>query len=42
MAFCIAGMYVGDCTVSNPESVDVSYPSFISDMNHVGAKITTV
>jgi 3-phosphoshikimate 1-carboxyvinyltransferase len=39
MAFCIAGMYVGDCTVSNPESVDVSYPSFISDMNHVGAKI---
>jgi len=33
---------VGDCTVSNPESVDVSYPSFISDMNHVGAKITTV
>ncbi len=42
MAFCIAGMYVGDCTVSNPESVDVSYPSFISDMNHVGAKISTV
>lgn len=42
MAFCIAGMYVGDCMVSNPESVDVSYPSFISDMNHVGAKITVV
>jgi len=42
MAFCIAGMYIGDCVVSNPESVDVSYPSFISDMNHVGAKITTV
>ncbi len=42
MAFCIAGMYVGDCTVSNPESVDVSYPSFISDMNQVGAKITTL
>lgn len=42
MAFCIAGMYVGDCTVSNPESVDVSYPSFISDMNHVGAKLSTV
>lgn len=42
MAFCIAGMYVGDCVVSNPESVDVSYPSFISDMNHVGAKITVV
>lgn len=41
MAFCIAGMYVGNCTVSDPESVDVSYPSFVSDMNHVGAKITT-
>jgi 3-phosphoshikimate 1-carboxyvinyltransferase len=42
MAFCIAGMYIGNCVVSNSESVDVSYPSFISDMNHVGAKITTV
>lgn len=39
MAFCIAGMYVGECTVSNPESVDVSYPNFISDMNNVGGKI---
>lgn len=39
MAFCIASMYVGNCSVSNPESVDVSYPSFISDMNGVGAKI---
>ena len=39
MAFCIAGMYVGDCTVSNPESVDVSYPNFISDMNNVGGRI---
>lgn len=39
MAFCIAGMYVGNCTVSDPESVDVSYPSFIEDMNRVGAKI---
>jgi 3-phosphoshikimate 1-carboxyvinyltransferase len=41
MAFCIAGMYVGGCTVSDPESVDVSYPNFVDDMNHVGAKITT-
>jgi 3-phosphoshikimate 1-carboxyvinyltransferase len=41
MAFCIAAMYVGNCTVSDPESVDVSYPDFISDMNHVGAKIST-
>ena len=39
MAFCIAGMYVGDCTVSNPESVSISYPNFISDMNKVGGKI---
>ena len=39
MAFCIAGMFVGDCTVSNPESVDISYPNFISDMNKVGGKI---
>ncbi|MEM2159864.1 MAG: 3-phosphoshikimate 1-carboxyvinyltransferase [Candidatus Nitrosotenuis sp.] len=42
MAFCIAGMYVGNCTVTDPESVDVSYPSFVSDMNRVGAKITTI
>jgi len=41
MAFCIAGMYVGNCTVSNPESIDVSYPNFISDMNKVGGKIIT-
>ncbi|MFY9299743.1 MAG: 3-phosphoshikimate 1-carboxyvinyltransferase [Candidatus Nitrosotenuis sp.] len=41
MAFCIAAMYVGDCTVSNPESVDVSYPNFIADMNRVGAQIST-
>jgi 3-phosphoshikimate 1-carboxyvinyltransferase len=41
MAFCIAAMYVGGCTVSNPESVDVSYPNFIADMNRVGAQIST-
>lgn len=41
MAFCIAAMYVGNCTVSDPESVDVSYPNFIADMNRVGAKILT-
>jgi len=39
MAFCIAGMYVGDCTVSDPESVNVSYPNFIEEMNSIGAKI---
>ena len=39
MAFCIAGMYVGGCTVSDPESVNVSYPNFIEEMNSLGAKI---
>ena len=39
MAFCIAGMYVGNCTVSDPESVEVSYPNFISDMKRAGSKI---
>jgi len=39
MAFCIAGMYVGNCTVSDPESVNVSYPNFITDFNRVGGKI---
>jgi 3-phosphoshikimate 1-carboxyvinyltransferase len=42
MAFCIAGMFVGGCTVSDPESVDVSYPTFIQDMNKIGAKILSV
>lgn len=42
MAFCIAAMYVGGCTVSDPESVDVSYPTFVDDMNSVGAKISFV
>jgi 3-phosphoshikimate 1-carboxyvinyltransferase len=39
MAFCIAGMYVGNCTVTDPESVKVSYPNFIEEMNRMGAKI---
>ena len=37
MAFSIAGMFVGDCTVSDPDSVKVSYPEFIADMKNVGA-----
>ena len=40
MAFCIAGMYVGDCTVTDPESVKVSYPNFIEEMKKIGAKIS--
>ncbi|MEX0657105.1 MAG: 3-phosphoshikimate 1-carboxyvinyltransferase [Nitrosopumilaceae archaeon] len=39
MAFCIAGIYVGNCTVSDPESIDVSYPNFISDLKRIGGKI---
>ena len=39
MAFSIAGMYVGNCTVSDPESVKISYPNFISEMKRVGCKI---
>lgn len=39
MAFCIAGMYVGNCTVSDPESVKVSYPNFVEEMKRLGAKI---
>jgi len=39
MAFCIAGMYVGNCTVTDPESVKVSYPNFVEEMNRMGAKI---
>ena len=37
MAFSIVGMFVGDCTVSDPDSVKVSYPEFITDMKNVGA-----
>ena len=40
MAFCIAGMYVGGCTVSDPESVTVSYPNFIEEMQSIGAEIS--
>ena len=39
MAFCISGMYVGNCTVTDHESVAVSYPDFIDEMNKLGAKI---
>ncbi|MFB5620833.1 MAG: 3-phosphoshikimate 1-carboxyvinyltransferase, partial [Nitrosopumilus sp.] len=39
MAFCIAGMYVGNCTVTDPESVIVSYPNFVEEMKRMGANI---
>ena len=39
MAFAIVGMFIGECTVSDPDSVKVSYPEFISDLVNTGAKI---
>ena len=42
MAFCIAGFFVGDCTVSDPESVGVSYPDFIPEMAKIGAQIKSI
>ena len=42
MAFCIAGMFIGDCTVTDPESIKISYPNFIEEMNGLGAKIQTL
>ena len=42
MAFCIASMFVGNCTVTDPESVDVSYPTFVADMNKIGGKINII
>ena len=40
MAFSIAGMFVGNCTVSDPDAVKVSYPGFISELVNTGAKIS--
>jgi len=42
MAFCICGMHVGGCEVTNPESVEVSYPNFISDITNIGGNIIQV
>ena len=42
MAFSIVGMYIGDCTVTDPDSIQVSYPNFISDMKNSGAQIINV
>ena len=42
MAFCIAGTYIGDCVVTDSKSVEVSYPSFIQEMNRLGAKIEII
>ena len=42
MAFSIAAMRIGDCVVTDPDSVEVSYPNFISDMENCGARISIV
>jgi len=39
MAFCICGMHIGGCEVTNPDSVEVSYPNFISDLSKIGGNI---
>ena len=39
MAFCIVGMHVGNCTITDPESIDISYPGFIKEMKNCGADI---
>lgn len=40
MAFSIVGMFIGNCIITDPDSVDVSYPTFVEDMKKIGAKIT--
>ena len=34
--------HIGDCTVTDPDSVQISYPNFISDMKNVGAQIISL
>jgi 3-phosphoshikimate 1-carboxyvinyltransferase len=42
MAFTIASMITEKSTVTNAESVDVSYPDFIKDMTRLNACISTI
>jgi 3-phosphoshikimate 1-carboxyvinyltransferase len=42
MAFSIVAMYIGDCIVTDPDSVGVSYPNFIKDMKNAGAQINSL
>ena len=42
MTFCIAGTHIGNCIVTDPKSVEVSYPNFIEEMNRLGAKIEII
>jgi 3-phosphoshikimate 1-carboxyvinyltransferase len=40
MAFTIASMMTEKSIVAGAESVDVSYPNFISDMKELGARLS--
>ncbi|MCY3853958.1 MAG: 3-phosphoshikimate 1-carboxyvinyltransferase [Thaumarchaeota archaeon] len=42
MTFCVAGMYIGECTISDRESIDVSYPNFLRDVCKVGGNISNI
>ena len=42
MAFSIVGMFIGNCTVTDPDSANVSYPNFVLDMQNCGARISMV
>ena len=42
MAFSIAGMYVGDCIVSDPNSINVSFPNFIDEIKRIGGKLEII
>ena len=40
MAFTIAAMLTERSIVAGAESVDVSYPDFVSDMKELGARLS--
>ena len=42
MAFSIAGMFVGDCIVSDPNSINVSFPNFIDEIKRIGGKFEII
>ena len=42
MAFSIVALFIGNCTVTDPDSASISYPNFVSDMQKCGARISLV
>ena len=42
MAFTIAAMFIGDCSVTDPDSASISYPDFISNLQNCGARISLI